>query len=41
VARLRAIERRRSQQAAAQVVRGSVHIDLVREGVQVGACPWC
>ena len=39
LARLRAIERRRSQQAAAQVVRGSVHIDLVREGVQVAGLP--
>ena len=39
LARLRAIERRRSQQAAAQVMRGSVHIDLVREGVQVAGLP--
>ena len=36
LARLRAIERRRSQQAAAQVVRGSVHIEhsLARHGAE-------
>lgn len=39
LARLRAIERRRSQQAAAQVVRGSVRIDLAREVVQVAGLP--
>ena len=39
LARLRAIERRRSQQAGAQVVRGSVQIDLAREVVLVAGLP--
>lgn len=40
LARLRAIERRRHQDAAgARVVRGQVHIDLAREMVQVAGLP--